>query len=261
VPDYHGPGRGAGNAISVLLDAWLASGRNSYIDFAEVLINRTVHPEDALADRDLNNFELRWSYTVYLQQLARYLLLTEGVDRPGAMRDYVAASLAHYADWIVDHELFSLDYPERLEFPTETWAAQELRKGNVLLAAAQFVDANRASQYRQRGQAILTRAWQKLMSFESRSYTRPQAIGLQQGYIEKHFSAVPPRLPRSLRPGLLFKGPIAFQPQRATIRAGLRSPLSIARMSIHAICRARWWRILRRDWRIELARRLASRFR
>jgi hypothetical protein len=33
--EYHGPGRGAGNAIGVMLDAWQSSGEHRYIDFSE----------------------------------------------------------------------------------------------------------------------------------------------------------------------------------------------------------------------------------
>jgi hypothetical protein len=245
-----------------LLDAWLAGGGAKYIDFCEQLVLRTIHPEDDVAARDLNNFEERWSYTVYLQQLARYLLLTESVERPGKLRHYAAASLVHYADWMCENALFSLDYPEKLEFPTETWAAQELRKGNVLLAAAPFVDAETSDRFRRSGKAILNRAWEKLMSFESSNTTRPLAIALQQGYIETFYSDPPAsqsQLPS--QPGEEFQRPTSFQPQRVRIRAGLKSPVSIANMSIHALHPARWWNNLRRNWHFELARRFVEKLR
>ena len=71
--DYHGPGRGAGNSINTLLDGWLAGGDEKYLDKSRELILRTIHPEDDLEARDLANAELRWSYTVYLQTLFRFL--------------------------------------------------------------------------------------------------------------------------------------------------------------------------------------------
>ena len=41
---------------------------------------------------------------------------------------------------MVEHERPYLDHPEQLEYPTETWAAQELRKANVLRWAARYAD-------------------------------------------------------------------------------------------------------------------------
>src|SRR5205823_825595 len=50
---YHGPGRGCGNSVNALLDGWLASGRRSYLEKAEALIRRTVHPADDIPARRL----------------------------------------------------------------------------------------------------------------------------------------------------------------------------------------------------------------
>src|SRR5437879_13192633 len=71
--DYRGPGRGCGNSVNALLDGWLVSGERRFLDKAEALIRRCVHPLDDVAARDLLNVESRWSYTVFLSALARYL--------------------------------------------------------------------------------------------------------------------------------------------------------------------------------------------
>ena len=42
--DYHGPGRGCGNSINALLDAWLLTRSRDDLDKAESLIRRAVHP-------------------------------------------------------------------------------------------------------------------------------------------------------------------------------------------------------------------------
>jgi hypothetical protein len=259
--DYHGPGRGAGNAIGVLLDAWLIGANDRYIDFAEVLIRRTVHPHDDIASRNLNDFEHRWSYTVYLQQLARYLLLTNGAGRPNGIRDYVTASLVQYADWMVDNDLSYLDYPEKLEYPTETWAVQELRKGNVLFAAAQFVDEKKADRFRQRAQTIIDRAWQRLMGFDSRSCTRPMALFLQQGFIEQYFSMAHGTFAsQSSQPAIAFNKPSNFRTQNAEVRAAMKSLMLIARISAQVLRPARWWSVLRRTNLFESLRRRMARY-
>ena len=102
--DYHGPGRGAGHAIAVLLSGFRLSADRRYFEKAEALIRRCIHPEDDLEARQLLDAERRWSYTVFLQVLGRYLgekaLMNELDDRYA----YGQAALLHYARWMVDHE-------------------------------------------------------------------------------------------------------------------------------------------------------------
>ena len=56
------------------------------------------------------------------------------------MYAYARAALLHYAGWMLEHEVPYFDRPEKLEYPTETWAAQEFRKANVLRLAAAHAD-------------------------------------------------------------------------------------------------------------------------
>ena len=67
------PGRGAANSISVLLDAWQLSRDDRYMRAAEALIRRNIHPHDDLASLDLLNAEKRWSYTMFLASVVKYL--------------------------------------------------------------------------------------------------------------------------------------------------------------------------------------------
>lgn len=134
--DFHGPGRGAGNSINALLDAHRLSGEARYLEKADSLVARCVHPDDDQAALQLFDSENRWSYTVFLQTLGKYLdyradrgLLDE---RYGYARDV----LLNYARWMSEHERPSLERPEQLEYPTETWAAQDIRKAAVFEFAA-----------------------------------------------------------------------------------------------------------------------------
>ena len=52
------------------------------------------------------------------------------------MYSYARITLLRYADWMAEHEYPFLDKPEKLEFPTETWAAQDMRKVEVFQWAA-----------------------------------------------------------------------------------------------------------------------------
>ncbi|MEO8680891.1 MAG: hypothetical protein ABI665_17700, partial [Vicinamibacterales bacterium] len=140
-PDYHGPGRGAGNSINALLDAHRLTGEPRYLDKADQLIARCVHPsEDPAAIHPLDA-ENRWSYTVFLQALGKYLEHRAERDLVDGHYAYARAVLLRYARWMSRYERPYLDHPEQLEFPTETWAAQDLRKAAVLEFAARLADA------------------------------------------------------------------------------------------------------------------------
>ena len=54
------------------------------------------------------------------------------------MYAWARASLLHYARWMAEHEYPYLDKPEILEFPTETWAAQDIRKSDVFHYAERY---------------------------------------------------------------------------------------------------------------------------
>src|SRR5262249_5132940 len=110
-PDYHGPGRGASNSISSLLDGWLLTGQCHYLEKAEELFRRCIHPEADVAARDLLHVEERWSYTVFLSVLARYLDLKAEADQLDMMYAYGRASLLRYAAWMLAHERPYFDRP------------------------------------------------------------------------------------------------------------------------------------------------------
>jgi hypothetical protein len=257
-PAYHGPGRGAGNSINVLLNGWQLSGEDKYLEKCIDLIQRTIHPEDDLAALDLGNAELRWSYTVYLQALARFCEETAGQPRTSAIRDYARAALLHYARWMCEHETFYLDRPEQLEYPTETWAAQELRKGTTLLLAAQHISGPEAEAFRIRGSAILDRAWESLIRFESRTCTRPLAIVLQQCYLEAYLRSVPATELAFEPANSHFAARSAFRPQKQSIRRSLKQPLSLLRVLPRAMQPQRLWRALKQTWLAEKLRHFAE---
>ena len=49
---------------------------------------------------------------------------------------YARETLLHFARWMAEHEYPYLEKPEVLEFPTETWPAQDIRKSEVFMYAA-----------------------------------------------------------------------------------------------------------------------------
>jgi hypothetical protein len=258
-PDYHGPGRGAGNSIISLLNGWQLTNEKRYLHKASDLILRTIHPQDDIDERQLRNAELRWSYTIYLQALVRFIELSIPDSDLKDVQNYAKSSLLHYARWMCANERFYLDEPEKLEYPTETWAAQELRKGTTLWMAARYAPALEAKLWQERGKTLLDRAWQSLVSFETRGCTRPVALVLQQGYLETSLQS---RLKLQasdyceLRPKTSFSLPNKFVPQKRGIAKDLRSLAGWLNVLRFATRPSRWSQALRQTWLAERYRRM-----
>lgn len=232
--NFHGPGRGAGNSINALLDAWSLTGSAHYLEYAERLIRRCIHPQDDIASLELLDFEARWSYTVFLTALLKYLDLKASADTYDRMFHYGRASLRHYARWMTDNEVPYFDRPGQMEFPTETWAAQELRKANVLRLAAAWVDEPWKSRMFETGGRLAERAWQDLQRFETRSCARPLAILMVEALKER--DAAPPTrtVPNAPPPGG-FGPPTAFVTQKQRVKAMLRSPRAALKGLAHLL--------------------------
>jgi hypothetical protein len=243
-PSFHGPGRGCGNSINALLDAWRATNQRRYLDKAEELIRRSVHPADNVVERDLLNVEKRWSYTVFLSVLSRYLTLKQQAGELDFMYAYAQQSLVAYARWMLEHEVPYFDRAEALEYPTETWAAQELRKANVLRLAAAHVDEPLRARLFRRGTELADRAWRDLYRFESRHVTRAVAICMIEGprdqYLRRFGVQPAPRAPASYR----FGTPAAFVPQRQRVLSELKTVRGIIRCVVRILDVRRWWALV-----------------
>jgi hypothetical protein len=240
--DYHGPGRGCGNSINALLDAWLLTRSRRYLDKAEALIRRSVHPDDNVEARDLLNAEARWSATVFLTALARYLGLKAEAGEVDEAYAYAQASLVGYARWMVDNEVPYLAHPERLEYVTEAWPAQEFRKANVFRLAAAHVEEPLRSRLLERGNEFSERAWTDLLRFPTCGSARALALLLTEGardaYFRRHLVETAPRPSRSYD----FGTPELFVPQRLRVRARLKTVSGIASVLLRLASLPNWWR-------------------
>jgi hypothetical protein len=205
--DYQGPGRGAANSINALLDAHRLSGHRSYLSKAEELIRRCIHPLDDIAARSLLDAERRWSYTVFLQLLGKYLDYKLTLGETDQMYAYAQASLVAYASWMVDHEYPFLQQPDKLEYPTETWAAQDLRKSEVFRLAARHSPADRL-RFTERSRYFYDTSIATLAAAPTRTLARPVILLMTNGF--QH--ATLRRRPESAAPVLPWQG--GDQPQR-----------------------------------------------
>jgi hypothetical protein len=190
-PLYHGPGRGAGNSIQALLDGHRLTGDPQFLAKVEQLIRRCIHPADDIAARNLLDAERRWSYTVFLQALGRYLDYKAELDKIDAMYAYARAALLHYARWMADNEYPYLEKPEILEYPTETWAAQDMRKSEVFKFAAKHTALAERERFLERSEFFFRYVTKTLTGMKARTLTRPVVILLSNGFMHAYFQKHP----------------------------------------------------------------------
>jgi hypothetical protein len=219
---YHGPGRGAGNSINALLDAYRLSRGQNYLAKADELVRRCIHPADSIDSIGLADIEKRWSYLVFLQVLGKYLDCRAEWDQLDYMFYYAKESLLHYARWIVKHEVPYSQAMDRVEFPTETWVIHDLRKSNVLEWAALYTTTAEREQFLTKAAFFFDNCFQDLHNYPTKTYTRPLILLLHYGCMHSYFQRYEMSPPGCYESFVRFGNPKVFRPQRQLIDKGLR---------------------------------------
>ncbi len=250
--NFHGPGRGAGNSMNALLDAWLLTNAGHYLHKLEELIRRCVHPRQDPDDLHLLDAEDHWSYTVFLSSLGRYLLAKRDAEMFDAMYSYSRDVMKTYGRWMATNERRTLDRPEELQYPTEAWAAQDFRKANVLrIASSCEDDVSHAVAMRTRANAISEAAWKDMSAFgPARLNARCLSILMTEGHRDIfHRTCEPMLIPAC--PATYDVGPWSmFVPQKQRIKKLMHSPRRLIEASIGVFSPDRLisaWRALRRQ--------------
>ena len=157
---YHGPGRGAGNSINALMDAYRLTGSRNYFTKAEELIQRCIHPEDNITGLELDDPEHRWSYLVFLQALGKYLDYKVGLGETDYCFHYARRESSALCRLDGGKRSPYKDVLHKVEIPTETWPAHDMRKCHVLhLAASYGRPADRQESIPRRPDSSSSAAW------------------------------------------------------------------------------------------------------
>jgi hypothetical protein len=142
------------------------------------------------------------------------------------MYSYAARALLHYARWAEQHEYPYLEKPEILEYPTETWAAQDMRKSEVFNYAAQHSRGDERQLLRERARFFFDSSVEQLSSAATRTMCRPLVLMLSLGYRQGYFDTR--GVPEARAPGQAYEfgEPEVFLPQkerakRTLVRAGM----------------------------------------
>jgi hypothetical protein len=213
--DYHGPGRGPANSLNALVDSHRVSGEPRFLEKAEELIRRVVHPHDAVERHRLDDPENKWFYLMFLQSLGKYLWYKVELRQRDGMYAYGRSALLRYARWMADHEYPYLERPERLTFPTETWAAHEVRKTDVFYHAALHADGVERKRFEERARFFFRYAVDTLNRMPTKTKARPVIVLLSSGLMKPWYESRPGvALPPPDREQDDFGDPVSFVPQK-----------------------------------------------
>jgi PcRGLX-like N-terminal RIFT barrel domain len=238
--EYHGPGRGAGNSVNALMDAYKLSKKRQYMTKAEELIQRCIHPQDDVEALKLEDPEYRWSYLVFLQVLGKYLEAKVELKEMDYLFFYSRDSFLHYIDWMVASEVPYKKVLNKVEIPTETWPAQDIRKCHVFHLAAKYGTPEKRSAYREKAVSFFDACLTDLLSFETAYVTRPMVILLAYGFVHSYFQK---------QNGLQFEfanhchdfgTPVNFVPQRSRLAKTLGAKARVLTNDIKRGLFAQW---------------------
>ena len=184
-----------------------------------------VHPNDDLIALNLFDTERRWSYTAFVQALGAYLDVKAERGEHDQMYAYARASLLHYAEWMAPREYPYLEKPALLEYPTETWAAQDLRKSDVFYFAARHSQGAARERYTERASFFFTTAVETLATMPTRTLTRPLVLLLSHGTLHRwvgRHGLDDPTPPGSVSPAAAAFGmPAGFVRQKQRVKRRL----------------------------------------
>lgn len=182
--------RGVGNYLNGLLDCLALTGDRHYLRRAEQVISGTFSPLDDIADRCLADVETTWFYTIFLQAVARFLEVKKQHDETQTV-SYVTtvSAFMKYARWIAEQETPYLTNPAILEYPNDTWAAQDIRKAAILFYASGHAE-NQAQREQLMGRAQYFYGYvlETLKQSPTRHYSRILAILMQNHGVYGYFT-------------------------------------------------------------------------
>jgi hypothetical protein len=225
-----------------LIDGHRLTGNAALLQKAEQILTRVVHPEEDIRKHRLDDPEQRWFYTMFLQSLGKYLRYKVERREVDAAYAYGKASLLHYARWMAEHEVPYLQRPEKLEFPTETWAAQDIRKSDVFYYAWLHAPDAERPRFAERGRFFHQYSVEALGQMATRTLARPVIVLLTSGFLHGWVAAHPVAAEPQPFSHSTFSPQKEFVPQRTRAK---RKLVGLAAGVVTAMCVAGLWMAFR----------------
>jgi hypothetical protein len=170
--------RGIANYVVALLDSYELTNNFEYLTRAEKILQFSVHPNEDINNRNLQDVENTWFYTVFLQAVCRYLDIKERLNQLDDSFYYCRDSLLNFTRWMTIFEVPYLTNPDILEYPNDTWTGQDLRKVHIF-AAAYYYSAKSSQVYLDKALYFENDILNRLNSSSTKTYTRIMALILQ----------------------------------------------------------------------------------
>jgi hypothetical protein len=184
--------RGTANYIQALMDRYELLADISDIHRVSTIIQNTVSPSDSLSERNFEDVENTWFYTVFLQAVCRFISIKESLCQLDEDHYFAVASLSHYAKWMMQNEYAYLDKPDILEFPNQTWSGQDLRKLCVLNFASNYLPDSQAQQALKKVTELEQQITERLSNSSESSTTRLLCLMMQNSNYASYLSAAAP---------------------------------------------------------------------
>lgn len=137
-----------------------------------------------------------------------------------------------------------LDHPEELEYPTEAWAGQEFRKANVLWLAARHASEPLTAELLRRASEFSERAWQDLLRFETRTFSRSIAILMTEGARDSYSRSGMADHAEAPAQEYEIGQPMSFVPQRHHVIGQLKTVRGFLRTVMRVAGSSRWTHLL-----------------
>jgi len=181
--------RGVGNYINALLDSLAITNDRRYLQKAEKVILGTFNPLDEIEDRNLNDVESTWFYTIFLQAVVRYLEVKKQYgEQAGGEFIGIRDAFMKYANWMLEYEKPYLDQADILEYPNDTWVAQDLRKACLLFYASGYApNSILRKRFESRASGLFSYVSETLTQSSTRHFSRILAILMQNHGVAGYF--------------------------------------------------------------------------
>jgi hypothetical protein len=137
---------------------------------------------------------------MFLQALGKYLDYKAELGQLDDMYAYARAALLHYARWMVDHEYPYLEKPEILEYPTETWAAQDMRKSEIFwYARLHSEDEGERARFQERARYFFNYSIRTLERCRPNIYAGRSYCSYRMGIVKRGLNVIWKRAPLNRR--------------------------------------------------------------
>lgn len=177
---WDGPGRASGNALRSLIEGFFHTHDFNYITTANKTIDKLLL-KSRVDELDLLDAEYKWSYLIYLQALSLYVSVKKAYNLEDEYTKKARLELFNYTEWMLLHETTFLSRSDELEYPNETWCAQDLRKAAIFAFVSNLTDnSEKKIRYMEKAVFFYNKSLDDIQNFKERQYlARPQALLMQ----------------------------------------------------------------------------------